>query len=130
MREATADAARVWKNAMAKAVKLGADGKPTSIDGLSDTDSLLVSLCVFDVARNGPVPITVVRAWPNRVVDSLFRKIKEISMLEDMENEDFLSKRIGADRAKLEEIQAAKRSKNGAMVVDENTSLVEVLAKN
>lgn len=84
LREASGDAAVRWRNAILKTTRI-TDGKPSGIDGMADTEPLLVSLCLFDEGGKN-VPITTVRGWPQRVQSALFAKVKEISGLNPEED--------------------------------------------
>jgi hypothetical protein len=89
LREASGDAACRYQNAVLKTTKLGPDGRPTDINGLADCEPLLVSLCLFEIVHTTdsdppkyrPVPLSVIRSWPNRIQRALFRRAQEISGL-------------------------------------------------
>lgn len=80
LREASGDAAARYNNAMLKCTTLGPDGRPARLDGLADVDPFLVSLCIV-TATGKPVRLETVRSWPNRIVQMLAEKVKEISEL-------------------------------------------------
>ncbi len=89
LKEATADAVRKWRNAQLKATKLGDNGKPISLEGMADTEPLLVSLCLFEEVKESgkpdslsPVSLSTVSSWPNRIVGALFAEATKISDLE------------------------------------------------
>lgn len=84
LREATEEAARQYRNAQYRSMKMGPDGKPSSLDGMADTGSILVSGCLFAVTATGesPVPLTAVRLWPARIVGPLFERAKFLSNLD------------------------------------------------
>ncbi len=88
LREASGDAACKWRNMLLKSTKLGPDGRPTSIDGMADSDPYLVSLCLFEVTDKGDkaVPLHTIRAWPNRVQKDLCERAKAISCLEEQQD--------------------------------------------
>jgi hypothetical protein len=93
--EASEEASCKFRNALLRCTRPGPDGKPTSYDGVADTESLLVSLCLYaadDVGnvrtgRDGRpdprhlVPLATLRSWPARVVRELARKAQEVSGL-------------------------------------------------
>ncbi len=87
LREATGDAACLYRNAMLRCTKLGPEGKPETITGIADAEPYLVSLCLFNEG-NKPVPVATIRKWPARVQTALFDKAKEISELGEDEDED------------------------------------------
>ncbi len=81
LKEVTEAGFIAWRTALLKASKPGPDGKPTSLEGVHETTSLLVSLCLF---RDGkPVPLEEVRRLPTRVVQALFDKVQDISGLRE-----------------------------------------------
>lgn len=125
LREADGDAACKYRNALLRSTKLGPDGRPSSIDGMADAEPLLVSLCLFEVyddkgqeKRRLVLPSTI-RSWPARVLKALFKKVRDISDLEERETMEDLEKRIAEDNRKLALL-------NGSKV----ESVVEVAAKN
>jgi len=56
LREATGDAACLYRNAMLRCTKLGPEGKPETVVGMGDVEPYLVSLCLFN---EGGQPVTV-----------------------------------------------------------------------
>lgn len=123
LREASGDAACKWRNALLKATRLGPEGKPVSIDGMADTEPLLISLCLFETADNGdgsrtatkPVSIATIRSWPARVQAKLFAKCKDISALDETETEEALRKRLEDTQRKLDALQNGSAEKNDAI---------------
>ena len=78
----------IYRNAVAKALKVGRDGKAEAGEGLPDTQSLLVSICLHEeIAENGkpavkvPVSLSIIRGWPHRTIEPLFDKALELSGL-------------------------------------------------
>lgn len=111
LREASGDASCKYRNAMLKSTRLGPDGKPVQIDGMADTEPLLVALCLFEKrpqegggAKEVPVSVQEVRAWPGWLVKRLFDKAKEISNLDEKEGRAEIQSKIdklGEKLAKL-----------------------------
>jgi hypothetical protein len=81
LREATSDGAAKFRNAAAGTARI-TDGKVSGVGNVGDLEPLLVSLCLFD-GDGKPVPLSVVRQWPGRVVRKLFDKAKTISGLDE-----------------------------------------------
>lgn len=84
LREPTEDAVRNWRNAIARTVRVH-DGKPAGLDGVWDTDSLLVSYCLWKVRDDGALDklrVEVVRSWPSRIVQRLFAEAKRLGGLD------------------------------------------------
>lgn len=77
LKEATEEATRIWRNQSASQAKF-VDGKLSSVGNVGDSQSLLVSLTLYD-SEGKLVPLTLVRSWPSRVVEALFEKAKEIA---------------------------------------------------
>lgn len=104
LREASEDAARQYQNAITRCTQLQ-DGKVSGISGpLADTQSMLVSLCLFS-ADGKRVPETKVRQWPARVVSRLFDKAKDISELGGDDTEESLQKEADAIQEKLKNLR-------------------------
>ena len=110
--EATEGQVVSWRNHHLKSTRM-ADGKVIGMDGMADSEPLLVSLCLRKVTKNGEVPVSIVtiKNWPVAVVSCLFERAKQISGLNEEENEDMLVKRINELTKKLEEVRG-KNSKN------------------
>lgn len=86
LREASGEAACSYRNAVFRATELGPDGKPSKIGNMADVEPLLVSLCLFnDQGRR--LNSNELKKWPNRIVKTLFQKVKEISELEEQPEE-------------------------------------------
>ncbi len=85
LREATGDAAVQYRNAVAASTQL-ADGKVSSIKNMADTEPFLVSLCVWELLEDGKeraITGARVRSWPARVQRRLFKKIQDVSELDE-----------------------------------------------
>lgn len=98
LREASADAAVQYRNAITRASRLTEDGKVATVEGLHDAEPLLVSLCLYQAKEDGTdtnvrVPIDTIRKWTNRIQRTLFDKIMEISDLNE-QSEEALERRI------------------------------------
>ncbi len=86
LKEATGEAVGKYRDAILDCTKLGPDGKPVSVKGLSGVEPLLVSMCLMD-EENKSVRPSVIQAWPNKIQKALFEKIKEISELDEFEED-------------------------------------------
>lgn len=89
LREATADAARKWRNSIMSSTTV-VDGKVTAVGNLADSEAYLLSMCLYPVrpdthgtVSNKPVHISTILSWPNRIVRPLFERAKVISGLEE-----------------------------------------------
>lgn len=114
LKEPTEGAVCRWRDAQLKASKL-TDGKLTSMDGLADTEPLLVSLCIFKIRdlpdgskKEVPVELPVVRGWSGRIVKVLFEKLKEIGELEEKDTEEVLQKRLKDTQEQLKALRNGK----------------------
>lgn len=112
LREASEDAACRFHNAAMRAAKMS-DGKVTGVDGVADSEPILVAGCLFKLVKvkgrdvEQPVSLQFVRDLPARVVKPLFERAKRISGL-DEEPESVLRKRIAEDTKKLDELIRSK----------------------
>lgn len=92
LREASGEVACRYRNRMLESTEFGGDGKPMKVKGMGDLEPLLVSLCLWEADDAGkparPVPESVIRAWPSRVVKRLFAKAKAISDLGEEATQD------------------------------------------
>lgn len=116
LREASEAAASQYKNAQLKAMKLAesADGsKHSSIDGMAETEALLVSLCLFEKTENGgerTVPILEIKKLPHRIIKPLFEKAEAISGLQNKETKEEIVKKIKELQGKLQKTNAEERT--------------------
>ena len=89
LRETSGDAAIKYDNAKMTCYHY-VEGKLSSVKNLSETEPLLVSLCLFD-SEGKNVPEATIRSWPNRIQTAIYERAKEISGLnappEDLENQ-------------------------------------------
>lgn len=90
LKEASGDASIKYRNMVMGRVKM-LDGKPSQMDNLADSEPFLVHLCLFD-SEGKNVPINIIRSWPARIQKSLFEKAKEISQLDEEDEDDETSK--------------------------------------
>jgi hypothetical protein len=85
LQEASGDAACKYRNALMNCTKLGPNGKAQSMHNAADVEPLLISMCLFRVnpekpdGQHPPVPLKIIRSWPNRIQKGLFNRIKAIS---------------------------------------------------
>ena len=85
LREASEEAVIAYKDAITSATQIDGQGKPQRITGISGSESILVSKCLFELYEVGgevkerPVLLSTVRSWPSRVVRPLFDRIQAIS---------------------------------------------------
>lgn len=117
--EASESAASRYKNAALKGTKVteNADGsKHASVDGVSETEVLLVSLCLFEKTEGGgqkSVDLAFLKNLPHRIIRPLFEKAEEISGLKRKETKEELRKRLKEIQDKLAKFdQEEESSKN------------------
>lgn len=121
--EANGDVVYKYRNAVLKATRMSSTGKLQSVDGLADTEPLLVSLCMFKVIqgmdgkpKHHPVSLATVRAWPAHVCKALFDKAKAISRLdEDRDTVKTLDEKILELQQRREQLAAANGNPNHTM---------------
>jgi len=109
LREASGDVAARYRDAMMRCTTLGPNGRAVKIEGMAGTEAVLVAGCLFYADTNKPVPIDVIRSWPNRVQEALHKKAKEISEL-DREDEtvEGIESQITDLQKRLAEVKAGK----------------------
>lgn len=127
LREASADAAAKFRSAASRAARFNEEGKLTHVEGLGETELVLVAncLCFPDdanprtarVNRDG-VPFLVginhIRTWKEAIVKQLFDKAKEISpALEEKETIEAIEKRMAKDARKLADLKRVLHRGNG-----------------
>lgn len=115
--EATDAVAAAFRNAGAAGATLDEDGN-THVGAVGDVQAVLVAGCLFRIVekddgtewKRHPVPLAAVRGWPNRVVQPLFEKAKEISELGEWESAEMLRQLI--KRAQRRLVQLERQAKN------------------
>lgn len=109
LREPTEDANIRFRAAQFKGAKM-VDGRfSTDLERMTESQSLLVSLCVYDSADK-LVPQSTVRTWPSRVIKDLFNRAKKMGGLDEEESAEDLEKK------KLEIDEKILALKNGHTV--------------
>lgn len=76
-----------WLNTMAARVKMSGDGKPQGISSFDDMQANLITKCLFD-AEGKTVPVAMIRGWPAKVQQALFKKIEDMNGLSDAGKEE------------------------------------------
>lgn len=100
LKEATGDAACRWRNSILSKTKLGPEGKPQTIVDLADSEPVLVALCLYPKGSDKNINTALVRSWPARVQKALFAKAKEISDVdEDDEDKESAKNEQGSTQA-------------------------------
>jgi hypothetical protein len=121
LREASEAVAAKWRNHNMQGIRV-VGGKVAGMDGVGDTQALLVSLCLCETDENGAVltikvgneeipktvPLAEVRRWHSRIVGPLFDRAKAISKLDEQETEETLVEKIGRLQEQLTEMRERK----------------------
>ncbi len=107
--EATGEMVIKYRNETAKYLKIGTEGRATTVEGSANADPYLVSLCLTDEA-GGPVSMATIKSWPNKVSQTLYEKAKELSGID--EDEQSLLKQMASIKRKLEVFQERTALKN------------------
>jgi polyhydroxyalkanoate synthesis regulator phasin len=119
LREASGEAAIKYQNAVGKCSRF-VNGEFSGVQGdLASTQSLLVSLCLFKkatpesgLAKDTPVPESLIRSWPSRIQKTLYDRAKQISMLDESESIQDLEKQIAKLQKKLSSLRSGDNLKN------------------
>lgn len=117
LKEAGEASASRYLNELMKTTRVveSADGnKHATMDGISNTEALLVSLCLFKLdGKTGAtknVDINLIRSWPHRIVKPLYERAELISGLKKVETEESLTKQLKDTQEKLKKYQKANQS--------------------
>lgn len=126
--EANGEAVVKWRNMLLKGTKIGTNGRPSSIETVAEAEPYLVSLCLYyadkstgsvPLNKDGDpdpkflVPIQRIKKWPNRIQTDLFKRIKEISHLDEEESVDKLKEERDTISKRIDELE------NGALTKEE-----------
>jgi hypothetical protein len=83
LKEANGAAAKRFKNERTNRLKYGPNGKLESLKDIADLAPMLVTLCVT-TEKGAAIPQTVIEQWPDKLVQRLFLKAKEISGFDEI----------------------------------------------
>jgi hypothetical protein len=108
--EASADAAIRFRNSAAKSARLK-DGKVVGVDGVADSELVLVANCLFHTNDNGdlgaPASEHKIRGWRVAVLKGMFERVKEMSDgLVDPSTPESLREQIAELQRQLAEAEA------------------------
>lgn len=89
MKEADSGTVTQYRNMILNNTKMGPTGKPQTLKNIAGAETFLISKCMWNSQNKNPT-LDEVRAWPSRITNELFKKIKEISGMDvdDEEEED------------------------------------------
>lgn len=125
--EASESVARGFRSKQLRNAKL-VDGKlQADMDGMYESQALLVSGCLFRVTDKGrqAVGLNVVNGLPAKLIKRLFEKVKEMSSLEEKpETAEALEKKIAADQERLTKL----RNGNGQAEEPEGNAIGESIS--
>lgn len=105
LREASEGDSVAWRNSQIRAARM-VDGKFVGLGDLVNSEPLLLSRCLRDVATNKNVPVEEINKWKSKIVKELFKRLTKISDLETMDTVEQLEKRIAEDTEKLKKLKA------------------------
>ena len=95
------------------------DGKISGIKGLPDTEPKLIAMCLFwncpgEEKHNKNVNEDKIKSWPQRVQKALYARVKQISEMNDVEDESLegLYKQREELNAKIKELEESTQLKN------------------
>lgn len=83
--EASADAACRYRNKHFGAARYE-DGKLSRIGDIADADITLLAACLLSDGTKQPVPLDVVKKWPERITKPLVQWVKEHSDMDDADD--------------------------------------------
>lgn len=92
-----------YENARERCFTRNAEGDVVKIDGLSETEPLLVSYCLFDAETNKRIKVEELATWDAKVIAQLFREAKRISDL-DLSTKEGIEKQIAELQKALERV--------------------------
>ena len=105
LREASEDTVCQYNNARTDCVRYGKEGNISGSHNIHDITPMLVALCMVEleegadgsIVQEKQIQITEVRTWRHSVVESLFKKAKEISAIDDDSKDSLLKQRADID---------------------------------
>ena len=132
LREASEGAFCVYQSAVFKSLKIQ-DGKPVAAEGISETDTLLVSQCLYEVQEQGVlrltphgdpdpkylVPLATIRGWPRRIVKDLHQKLRSISGMDDRRTPEEVEKELAKLQGELQTLTSENGTGHGGSAKNE-----------
>lgn len=128
LKEAPEDAAADFRNAQIMTMRVNeySEGNKVSTFGkIIDTEAMLVSSCLFEVIEKDgtriekQVPLGVIKKWPHRITNALFKRAEKISKLEKKESKDELNKKKKEIEQKLKQLEAQPKDEEKADSIEE-----------
>lgn len=122
--EASEGAYCVYQSAVFKSLKMEG-GKPVAAEGISETDALLISQCLYEVGPDDTlrltpnsepdpkylVPLTTVKRWPRRITKDLYKQLRRISGMDEKRSTAEVQKELARLQQELADL--TESSKNG-----------------
>lgn len=133
LREGGGDVVAKFKNAQMRAARASTNGV-VYMDGMADTESLLVSLCLYRADDEGNLRLNkkgdpdpaflvsqeAVKKFTNKVISDLYERAKALAGLnEEEETEEALERRLASLKRKLE-LKRTAREMRGEEVEAKN----------
>ena len=112
LREASAETSIAFRRQQAKDAQRKDDKILFDVGNVAESESLLISLCLWD-DKDRQVPWATVKNWPEKVVKKLFGKAKEISELGEEETTESLQKQIAELQDKLDKLHEENPTTRG-----------------
>lgn len=122
VREAVGGAVVSYRNAAMRSARME-DAKVVGINGLADSEPILVAACLFEihptVIVNGtpmekPVTVDFVKKMPYRMMKTLYDWIKKVSDIDEGETEETLLKQKTEIDKKLEKLRKNREENTSA----------------
>lgn len=82
IRELDAEGGKLYRNALASAIKRNDESKESRLENFHDRDFILVANCIGVTNQNGDfvkLPPTVVSGWPDRVFNKVLEACKKLN---------------------------------------------------
>lgn len=114
LREATAEAARLFRNSATRGARL-MDDKSVILSEVGEAEITLLANCLFEKFKGGdrPVGASFVRGMLSHIARELFDRAKKISRLDEEPSEAELDKQITELTALRDKKQKAVKGKDG-----------------
>jgi len=111
LQEASGGSANVYNNDLQRTSRLHQGSQSVTTTGIAEVNTRLLSYCLKKIKRvEGkpdellPVPLEIIKKWPDRIQSTLIDKLKEISNVDDVvtEERDLLLKAFERDDAPIQ----------------------------
>ena len=115
-REASEEAVIAYRATMSRGTTIE-EGVVNMSDGISAADAVLVAYCLYKADSPAHLDVSVVRAWPHRIVKPIYEWIKLVSGIDEEDTPEKVDKAIARLQRKKDALakkESASKNSQGS----------------